>query len=640
MTNPSQSKTPSRTISPSLIEGICLKLARNQRVRRTLSGGGRVHIDRQLPFLCVYRRPPDTEDLATERLVTGEASYLVAPGEPAFRTSVSALVRRIVETLSPEFGAFLVVEIWAGPAYDPSKEEDPNSPSLPKFKIHAGTSINPTVDALTKRLKRVKVLKQGVEVEVVRNRVGYPPHMRPLLTGDQAASLNCSFLGISVPPVYRDPNSPEEYPLLARAFRRPISLALRQAYFEFASSHTTHSPPHYHSLGRNAVVKVVWDVDQQLAEVSDEFDYLLQCTPVNTFEGWRQFQKDRFEKAPEFYYRPLPVDPTLLKRKLFNIPIERVEDPALQHLFQEKQEELELKLTMLRDRDTSRFLHESLQLFGTADDGLVELAKDVLNHGTAKDERNEGPKVNATKFAKFAEAEFEFYRQSFPEFGATCRVTSSVSGLIVSRGVLLINSDMSIPASRVEALIAHEVGTHLLTYYNAQMQPLQQLHAGLASYEELQEGLAVLSEYLAGGLDQGRVRQIAARVIAVRSLTDGASFVETFRILSRDHGFTKRIAYTITMRVYRGGGLTKDVVYLRGLQAILRYVQKGGDLTPLLLGKMAVKHIPIMQELQYRNVLKPAPLVPKHLQDPEALDRLEKLRGSEGSVVQLLREAP
>ena len=56
--------------------------------------------------------------------------------------------------------------------------------------------------------------------------------------------------------------------------------------------------------------------------------------------------------------------PTLLKRELYKIPIERVEDPALQQLFQEKQEELEMKLTMLRDRDTPRFLYESLQLFG------------------------------------------------------------------------------------------------------------------------------------------------------------------------------------------------------------------------------------------------------------------------------------
>jgi uncharacterized protein (TIGR02421 family) len=215
-------------------------------------------------------------------------------------------------------------------------------------------------------------------------------------------------------------------------------------------------------------------------------------------------------------------------------------------------------------------------------------------------------------------------------------VTSSVSGLVVSRGRLLVNSDLSLPSSRVKAVLAHEVGTHLLTYYNGRLQPFQQLYSGLAGYEELQEGLAVLAEYLAGGLSRGRMRQLAGRVVAVRLLTDGATFVDTFRVLCREYGFSKRLAYNITMRVFRGGGLTKDAVYLRGLAAILRYVQKGGDLNPLMVGKMAVQHIPIIKELQYRKVLAPAPIIPRHLQDATAVERLEGLRGGDDSVSALV----
>ena len=71
---------PKRAISSSLVDSVCQRLARNQRVRRTLPNKGRLHIDRQLPFLCVYRQPPNYDDAGTERLVKGEASYLVAPG--------------------------------------------------------------------------------------------------------------------------------------------------------------------------------------------------------------------------------------------------------------------------------------------------------------------------------------------------------------------------------------------------------------------------------------------------------------------------------------------------------------------------------------------------------------------------------
>ena len=628
-------------LSASLIDAVCKRLARNQRLRRTLPANGRLHIDRQLPFLCVYRQPPDYADAGTERLVKGEASYLVAPGARRSRQSVSNLVRAVVKTLSAEFGAFLIVEIWAAP--DGGKANDPAVPSVsPTFTIHAPATATMTkpVEAMERGLKRIKVLKQSVDVVVLRDRRGYPPEMRPLLTTAEARELSCSFIGLAVPPVYRKPNSEDGFPLLARSLRRSVSLALRQSYFEFARARTTHRPAHYHSLGRRAVVQAVWDIDRKLAAVSNQFDYLLQLTPVNPNAAWRQFRRERFERVPEFHYRPVPVDPAMLKRELYRIPIERVEDPALQRLFQEKQEELELKLTMLRDRDTSRFLYESLQLFGGVEDKLLRLAKDLLNRFSQKGRREKGRKLTAEDFAKRSEEEFAFYREACPEFKAKARVVGDVSGLLVSRGKLLINSDLSLSASRVEALLAHEIGTHLLTYYNGRLQPFQQLYSGLAGYEELQEGLAVLSEYLVGGLSRARMRQLAARVVAVRHLTDGASFVETFRTLDRDYDFNQRTAYNVTMRVYRGGGLTKDAVYLRGLAAIQQYLKKGGDLKPLLVGKMAAEHIPIIKELQYRNVLKPASILPRYLQNAEAVQRLKGLRGSNASVVDLVCQPP
>jgi hypothetical protein len=109
----------------------------------------------------------------------------------------------------------------------------------------------------------------------------------------------------------------------------------------------------------------------------------------------------------------------------------------------------------------------------------------------------------------------------------------------------------------------------VLTYFNGRAQPFRQLYSGLAGYEELQEGLAVLSEYLAGGFSRPRLRLLAARVIAVRRLIEGASFLETFRELDRQYEFSRYTAFTVTMRVYRAGGLTKDACYFKGLLRLL-----------------------------------------------------------------------
>ncbi|MBA3460653.1 MAG: hypothetical protein H0T46_11860, partial [Deltaproteobacteria bacterium] len=54
------------------------RLAVGKPIRRTLEDGGRLHIDRPLPFLCVYRAP-DGPDLGTADLVRTQASYLIAP---------------------------------------------------------------------------------------------------------------------------------------------------------------------------------------------------------------------------------------------------------------------------------------------------------------------------------------------------------------------------------------------------------------------------------------------------------------------------------------------------------------------------------------------------------------------------------
>ena len=87
---------------------------------------------------------------------------------------------------------------------------------------------------------------------------------------------------------------------------------------------------------------------------------------------------------------------------------------------------------------------------------------------------------------------------------------------------------------------------------------------------------------LVGGLSRSRMRVLAARVVGAHHMLDGASFIDTFRTLNRNYEFSQRTAYTIAMRLYRGGGLTKDAVYLRGLLQILRYLREGGELEPLV----------------------------------------------------------
>jgi uncharacterized protein (TIGR02421 family) len=359
------------------------------------------------------------------------------------------------------------------------------------------------------------------------------------------------------------------------------------------------------------------------------FNFLLLVTPINIDQAWPLFQRNKFEKVPAFYYRLRPIDPAILKRKLYQIPIEVVEDPIMANLLRGKRDEINRKLTMLEDRNLPQFLMGSLQLYGSINSELRILAEEMLRKISPYSRNGVGKDlVDAEIFAARAEKEFEYYRQFYPQMNAKSEIRSDIVGLMVVSGNLLIGKNSRISASRVEALIQHEIGTHVLTYYNGKFQPFRQLYCGLSGYEELQEGLAVLAEYLVGGLSKPRLRLLAGRVISSSLLIDGASFLDTFRELNRTYGFNKRTSYTITVRTFRGGGLTKDAVYLRGLVQLLEYLQKGGALEPLFIGKIALEHMPVIQELQWRKVLKPFPLRPSYTNNDEFTQKLSKLRNT------------
>ena len=620
-----RSKATNKVISDRFIKSVCTRLAENKQVRRTLPDRGRLHIDRQLPFLCVYRYPPRSKDAGTERLVMGQPAYLIASGDKQTRKSLSKLIKNITQTLSREFGAFLILEIWS------KNENDTDPPTVvPEFRIAAQSHLSPfrTVETLSEALRLVRVRKQAAAVKIVRDRKIAPSDLPALLPTAVLKEIGCTLIGLEVHPIYRSSETDEVFPIIRQLLAREITGALQKTFFQFSRTQTTHRPAHFHVLGRRAVVKAVWKIDTELAEISNAFDFLLQVTPINTEAAYASFRRSHFERTPVFYYRPQPFDAAMLKRKLWNTRLESIEDPTLGYLFREKRYELDIQLTMLSHIDTPRFFHGSLQLFGGVDDELLELAKKIVEQVPSHSrERGSKIRLDATAFAKRVEEELQYYRQQLPEFSANAEIRDDIyTGLMVSKGNLLIGKKTRISDSRANALIQHEVGTHILTYFNGRAQPFQMLYTGLAGYEEMQEGLAVLSEYLVGGLSLPRLRLLAARVIAARSLIDGASFIDTFKILKDTYSFTQRTAFTVTMRVYRSGGLIKDAVYLRGLVGLLDYLKKGGTLEPLFVGKIAAEHIPIIQELQWRKVLKPAPLRPRYIENPNIEEKFNALR--------------
>ncbi len=370
--------------------------------------------------------------------------------------------------------------------------------------------------------------------------------------------------------------------------------------------------------------------DARLTDIERQLNLLLGVTATNTAEAWRDFERSGFESAPILQARSLDFDPDQVKRDLYNVEIEQVADSALNALFRAKRDEIGRQITLLEDRGTSRFRYGSLQLFGVPGESLIATARSLL--ALINPPPIASRSVTATAFAEAARAELEWYRSRYPGFPVAVEVRDDVADLMVSFGRLLIPATAGFRHDRVEPLIQHEIGTHVLTYRNGDSQPLKLMAVGLPSYEETQEGLAVLAEYLAGGLDPRRMRVLAARVVTASMMLDDADFIEIFRHLTDDYGFAPRTAWSVTSRAMYGGGSTKDIIYLRGIERVLGYFAEDQSIDPLLAGKLSLDHAPLVEDLIQQGVLNPPRAHPRWLSAPGAEERLERVRGGMHAV--------
>ena len=358
--------------------------------------------------------------------------------------------------------------------------------------------------------------------------------------------------------------------------------------------------------------------------MSSSIRFLLDVTPVDLIATRRRFFDDGC--PPVFRYEPLAYDPAVLAARLAAVRTTTVADPALSHLLQAKHRELELQLEMLRCRGSAEFLDLSVQLYGTVSPAQLAEAEVLLAHVDTPPSEP-GPRLDAAAFARRVETELDHYRGVEPDLAVGVEVRDDSSGVMVVNGNVLIAPTVSVPASRADALLQHEIGTHVVTHVNGSRQPLRLLGAGLAGCDETQEGLAVFAEYLVGGLTGRRLRQLAARVVAVHQMTEGATFSEVHHNLV-DSGVSRIEAFTIAMRVYRSGGLTKDAVYLRGLRSVIAHLASGGRLDVLWLGKMSLADVPHIEDLRNRRVLAEPLLVPRYLAEPDVQQRLSGITTS------------
>ncbi|MDT0685681.1 flavohemoglobin expression-modulating QEGLA motif protein [Autumnicola psychrophila] len=602
-------------LSKESIKKILTNLKEESETNCKLPGGGLMHIEKEIPYLVIYRKKK--KDLYTNRMVISESSYLII-GEKDFE-GYRELIFAISDKLSVKFESYMLLEMYAG--------ENGSSTFLikgPSRKLP--TTLKVLQDELNKINRNFSGLYLKAEIQDTKERQAKDDE--PLLSLEQTKRCGAVLLGLEIPPVYRG-DSKEFYPVLFRTYRDFIIRALHIALYDFLRVQTSSSVPSYNALGRQVLKEKVFEIDRELSKIENSYQFLWLVSPSNIYDIKNTFFDSNYDKVLDYHYRLLPIDPDVLKRKLYNLKIEDVDDPAMSQIFREKREELDQQITMLNERGTRNFFYNSIRLHKGIGRELCEEAEQVLTEIEEAQEKYETPDkdlIDSREFSSLARKEFEYFRNQDENFKGKVHIRKDVNIMMVSQGELYVPEDYKMKRKESEALIQHEVGTHMLTYYNGKKQPLQQLSIGLADYDPLQEGLAVMSEYMVDGLTPNRLRTLAGRVVAGKALMDGGDFREIFQLLVRKHGFSPERSFNITSRIMQGGGFLKDIIYLQGLVELRKYLQDGGEYEPLLAGKFGIKHTGVIKELTEREILKPGALRPSYLLTENVKEKLKLIR--------------
>lgn len=614
--------------APAPIE---LERDRRETQRRKVGESGRLHLDRKLPFLVVHRLPigDSAARSLARRVALNSPAYLVWEEGPDDDLA-SSLLNQLTEELGEPRMPLLVM------ALDDIAQlpEGENSPTLTPFVVtvaggrsarehRARATLVKAIEDIEIDLRHPEVVEEGLRRDhwLVRSLAGNAERSDPLLVG--------------LPQIHHRTDG-GIYPQIAHDLAVACGDVLLRTACAYLDDRPGQAPAHYRSLGRSAFLKAALNADAKLDRIAGSFDFLLSVSPINTAAALEQFVADGERKPPDFRYRPLTVDPDAVKRRLYRLDFSRLEDPLLERLFSDKRHEIDAQLTMLATRNTASFRPASLFLYGAVPATLLEDARSILAVTRAR--AGKGATVSAPEVAAAARTLIGSYSRADASFGAEVEVREDVAGLMVTRNRLLIGSTTVMPAARLDALLSHEVSTHLLTFINGGAQGLAIFRNGLAKYEGIQEGLGVFAEWAVGGLSATRMKLIAARVVAVDAMQRGAEFMETYRLLRHDLRYSIAGAFGIATRVHRSGGLAKDAIYLEGFRAIVDYVAAGGALAPFWLGKIARTDVPAIEELLQRGLVHGPIFLPEYLGRPNVQKRVAQLSSGIGLDQLLLAE--
>ncbi len=414
--------------------------------------------------------------------------------------------------------------------------------------------------------------------------------------------------------VYCDEETGESYYQVVKSIQRQLKKAILNNAMFFADDlegwkHTVKG-----RLLDHKIEPALETVDKALHKYLKEFELLSFVNPINLKSQKTKFFRSNFKVDPKFRYRPINIHPHELKSTLLHLPTNQISDISIRHMYESVINAYIDKVEMLAHLGKEKFLYNSLRYFGRPKRDDIRNAEYILGLPPINLAAGLAPRLDvATAQTHFERALTDYGLEGRikvdPNMVADVMVLNSSQTVVLKEGARFTNKQLNY-------LVEHEIGVHMVTTMNSLLQPLKVFSIGLPVNTKTQEGLAVMAEYLSGNITLSRLRKFALRVIAVDAMCNGATFVECFNLLIGKWEVPEDDAFTIVTRVYRGGGFTKDYLYLSGFLDMFRFWSNGNDMSPLLVGKTSMDFYNTILELQERQLILEPQFITKSFGEP------------------------
>lgn len=425
-----------------------------------------------------------------------------------------------------------------------------------------------------------------------------------LITHVNAHFDNTLVLPIEVKKIFMNESSGDVYPLVLEELKAGFKSAISETAAFFVRRYGKKKKTQKADVLSSTISSEVLTLDKKLYTLCKTVETLNFINPVNLVAQRTKFFKNSYV-SPNFNYKQLDINPYKFREQLYKLPVEDIYDADIQQLYRHVIDNLASKIDLLTTIGTDDFVYNSLKYYGEPSQIDIANARFLLHLNTEQNENN-------TKTLNANDA-IEFFKKQAEIWKLNCRIEKSskvVAKAMVNneKALLLINRNAIFTEKELHAFAYHELGIHMLTTINAKKHPLKVFSIGLTGNTHTQEGLALYSEYCSGSLTIQRLKTVALRVIAVQYMLQHGDFVKTYHALMNEFKLEKDFAFTLTTRVYRGGGFTKDYLYLKGFRDVIN-LAKSHSIDNLLVGKVGMLDFDITNEIVERGMIsKPVPL--------------------------------